>query len=380
MKKYFILAVGFVVAMMTSCVEPGQHQPTEGVKITLSQHELTMGVEETTRLSTTITPAGTNVQLKWASTDATVATVSVSGIVTAVAEGTAKIIVSAEGAIGDTCVVTVSDQAIYNEFNIADYGLFGAFEPIAGTDTTIELSIGMVDVQLASITLLAWDGNLLYSSGFSGAGFCIEAPVTFWVITDDHGDGTYNGFYIGAGGFYLHDLKAPRQGNGQAGSVNVNDYAEFLKGYIVAETADDVNWDLLETAFPGAQIIYVSYSDPENPYWGDSYGRYYGHVTECLFLEPETDGEEPSWFCNLEWHEFLDDNYYFGLAVNLDEEGYLASVVEPYDFKTIAREFSYNYSEEEAPRALKLMSPATIHKEVPAFVGHKSTDRFYFTK
>jgi hypothetical protein len=315
--------------------------------------------------------------LKWASSDASVATVSVSGIVTAVGEGTANIVVSAEGAIGDTCVVTVSDLAIYNQFNIEDYGLFGEFKPIAGTDTTITLRIGEVDVQLATITLLAWDGNLLYNQGWSGAGFCIEAPVTFWLITDDHGDGTYNGYYVGSGGFYIHDLKAPKQANGQAGSVNVDDYAAFLKSYIPAETADDVNWDLLETAFPGAQIVYVNYSDPENPRWSDSYGQYYGHVRECLFMEPENEGEEPSWFCNLTWHEFLADGYYFGLAVTLDEEGYLESVVEPYDFQSLDREFSYNYEEEAEAPAMKLMSPATLHKEVPAFVGRKSLDRLY---
>lgn len=376
MKKYFILAIGFVAAFMTGCVDPGQ-KPTESAKITLSEHDLLLGVDETARLSATITPANNSLQLKWASSDASVATVSVSGIVTAVGEGTANIIVSAEGAIGDTCVVTVSNVAIYNNFNIVDYGLFGEFTPIAGTDTTLDLSIGTVDVQLASITLLAWDGNLLYSSGWSGAGFCIQAPVTFYIITDDHGDGSYNGYYIGAGGFYIHDLVAPRQANGQAGNVNIDDYAAFLKSYIPATTSEEVSWDLLETAFTGTQILYVNYSDPENPRWSDSYGQFYGHVTECLFLEPEEEGGDVSWFCDLKWHEFIEDGYYFGLAVNLDAEGYLESVVEPYVFKTVARSFSYNYQEEAAPRANKLMSPATIHKELPAFVGHKATDRFF---
>lgn len=383
MKKYFVLAITFVAALVvTSCKKD---EPTkDDVKISFTQKAYELGVGDTQRLSTTITPAGTELQLKFASSDATVATVSVSGIVTAVAEGTANIIVTAEGAVGDTCVITVSDMAVYNSFSIAGWGLFGSeWEMIEGTDTVLTFDDGdSYDVQLGRILLLAWDGDLVYTSGigWGGAGLAIQVPVTFWVITDDHGDGTYNGYYIGHGGFEIYDLKGKlAHGAGQAGSVNVNDFAAFLNTYIPAEKSEDVDWDLLETAFPGAQIIYVDYRDAENPRWSDSYGQYYGHVTQCVFIDADKKaGTEASWACKLEWHDFTSDNRYFGLAVTLDEEGYLASVVEPYDFKTIERTFySENWEDSEAPRAKQLMSPAQIHKELPVFASKKALDHRY---
>lgn len=384
MKKYFVMAFAFVAAVaMTSC-KPGGNDPQQGAKISFAEKSIEIGVDETARLSTTITPAGTSLQLKFASTDASVATVSVSGIVTGVAEGQAKIIVSAEGAEGDTCDVTVSNMAVYNQFNIAGYGLFGKeWEMIPGTDTTLIFDDGdSYDVQLGRILLVAWDGDLVYAkgNGWSGIGFAIQVPVTFWIITDDHGDGTYNGYYIGHGGFEIYDLQGKlAHGAGQAGDVNVNDFGEFLKGYIAAETSEDVDWDLLETAFPGAQIIYANYSDPENPRWSDSYGQYYGHVNACVFYDAdEKAGTEASWACNLTWHDFTSDGRYFGLAVTLDEEGHLQSVVEPYDFKGIDRTFySENWETEEAPRDMKVMSPARINRELPVFAGKKALDRRY---
>ena len=72
------------------------------------------------------------------------------------------------------------------------------------------------------------------------------------------------------------------------------------------------------------------------------------------------------------------DGYYFGLAVTLDEEGYLQSVVEPYDWKVIDRTFySENWETEEAPRDMKVMSPARINRELPVFAGKKALDRRY---
>ena len=382
MKKYFVMAFVFVAAIaLTNC--KGDNDPTkDGVKISFTQKAYELGVGDTQRLSTTITPAGTELQLKFASSDATVATVSVSGIVTAVAEGTANIIVSAEGAEGDTCVITVSDMAIYNQFDIADWSLFGTeWTMIPGTDTTLTWSDGTAyDVQLGGITLIAWDGNLVYTrgTGWAGAGLAIQAPITFWIITDDHGDGTYNGYYIGHGGFEIYELNgAYKHGVGQSGSVNVNDYAAFLKTLIPAETAEDVEWDLLETAFPGAQLIYADYNDPANPRWSDSYGQYYGHIKQCFFYNAdEEEGTDASWACAMEWHDFTSDDRYFGLKVNLDVEGYLESVVEPYDFKTYERTFySENWESGETASKPKLISPATIQKELPVFATKKALDR-----
>ena len=124
MKKYFIIAFAFVAGLaMTSCNDK-KNTPTESAKISFVQKAYELSVGETQRLSVTITPSGTQLQVKYASSDASVASVSVSGIVTAEAEGEAMIIATAEGAEGDTCYIKVSDDAVYNSLEIAGYGLF----------------------------------------------------------------------------------------------------------------------------------------------------------------------------------------------------------------------------------------------------------------
>lgn len=392
MKKYFIIAFAFVAGLaMTSCNDK-KNTPTESAKISFVQKAYELSVGETQRLSVTITPSGTQLQVKYASSDASVASVSVSGIVTAEAEGEAMIIATAEGAEGDTCYIKVSDDAVYNSLEIAGYGLFGeGWQMIEGTDSTLTWPDGTkYDVQLGQITLIAWDGNLVYSkgSGWGGAGLAIQAPVTFWVITGAYTeeDQKYIGAYIGHGGFEIYDLQGkPAHGAGQSGAVNVQDYGDFLKSYIAATKSEEVDWAKMESAFTGAQVVYADYSDSENPTWSDSYGQFYGHINSCYFFDADEElGFDAGWFVNVSWHDFTSGRY-FGMDVNRDEEGYLESVVEPYDFVTVDRTLQsenwedwYNYLTQESSRKPHIISSATIHKELPAFAkGNKALDKMY---
>lgn len=372
MKKYFVMAFAFVAAIaMTSC-KGGNDPAKDGAKISFTQKAYELGVGDTQRLSTTITPAGTELQLKFASSDATVATVSVSGIVTAVAEGTANIIVSAEGAVGDTCVITVSDMAVYNQFDIADYGLFG-LDPIPNTDTILILGGGEYKVQLAMGDLIAWDGNVLYvdGSGFAGAGLVINAQVPFYLITE----GQYAGQYIGsANGFRLYPNAPIQFAHGEAGTCNVDAYGQFLESYIAGETSEDIEWDLLDTAFPGAHIYYFDYTDPDNPFQSQLYGRYYGQVDKLDF----DDEEDILWSADLTWYVFTDDDRYFGLKINKDEEGYIESVVKPYDMKTYSVHLAnYDESEEEEVEGYKFINMKKVHKELPSGFRTNVIDRRY---
>lgn len=395
MKKYLFMAIAAVTALaFSSCKDENNNPTTDDVTITFAKKTIELSVGEEVRLGYTVAPVGAEIQqLKFVSSDASVATVSASGVVSAIAEGEAQIIVSAEGAKGDTCYILVSDDAIYNQFNIADWGLFGKeWNMIPGTDTTLTWPDGTkYDVQLGEITLLAWDGNVAYSSeakAWAGAGLVIEVPVTFWVITKAYTEDTQGdvGAYIGHGGFDIYDLKGKMaHGAGQAGAVNVNDYGDFLKSLIAAETSDDVMWDLRNTAFTGAKLLYFDYTNPEEPSYSDSYGQYYGHITQCIYYDANKNkGTEAAWACKIAWHDFLSDDRYFGLKVTRDEEGYLASVIEPYDFKEVERTlYSENWEEvlaqlQDKSETPKLGDPQKIHHELPSFGKYiKSTDRLY---
>lgn len=384
MKKYFIVLAAAVVALVGCKKNPDD--PQSGLKLTLSKHAVEIGIDEELRLGVTASQEIKDLKLIWKSSNTDVATVSASGLVTGIAEGVAKITVSAEGAEGDECEVEVSDLAIYNDFNIVDWGLFGSsWEFIEGTDTTLSLTIGDVDVQLAYIYLLTWDGDLVYTSnvGWGGAGFFIQGRVAFYVITDDHGTGKYNGYYVGRGGVGIDDLEKPTWAYAQAGSYDIETYGEFLKQYIKAETSEDIDWELLEKAFPGAYIGYADMTDANDTYWSDSHGRYWGQVNKMLFIDADKDeetGEEipAQWSVDLTWYNNTEHKdgkaCYSGMLCTTDEDGYLAEVVEPYEVKTYDRHFAnYDESEEEGEEeTYKLgdMKHLFLGEELPAFVKH----------
>ncbi|MCG9969971.1 Ig-like domain-containing protein, partial [Pelotomaculum terephthalicicum JT] len=80
--------------------------------VSLNKSSTTITVGGTDQLTATMTPANaTNQNVTWASSDTAVATVSGSGLVTAVAPGSANITVTtADGGFTATCAVTVADE------------------------------------------------------------------------------------------------------------------------------------------------------------------------------------------------------------------------------------------------------------------------------
>ena len=86
--------------------------PVTGVSLDKSSHSLTMGSVESFKLTATVQPSNaSNQKLSWSSTNEAAATVDQNGNVTAVAAGTAVIIVSTEdGGKTATCTVTVNPK------------------------------------------------------------------------------------------------------------------------------------------------------------------------------------------------------------------------------------------------------------------------------
>ena len=157
MKKNVFFALFALAALVFVGCDPNTPTPTptpddpttEGVVITVTPETLLMAAGDEQKLTATVAPQGTQLQITWTSDNQEVATVNAAGIVTAVAPGTANIIASAEGATADTCVVTVSNDAVLDNFVLGGYGLFGYPELISGTDTVI----GQYTCQLANFVL-----------------------------------------------------------------------------------------------------------------------------------------------------------------------------------------------------------------------------------
>lgn len=96
-----------------SCVVTVTEVKKEVTGVTLNKSSLNLGVGGSEVLSATVLPAdATNKQVTWLSSTPSVATVSQSGVVTGVKEGTTQIsVITAEGSKTAICSVTVSGQA-----------------------------------------------------------------------------------------------------------------------------------------------------------------------------------------------------------------------------------------------------------------------------
>jgi uncharacterized protein YjdB len=100
--------------------------PIDVISVSLNKTTSSIATFLTDTLEATILPVdASNTNVTWASTDDLVATVDASGVVTAVAEGTAKISVTTDDqGKSDTCTVTVADVDVTGiTINAADFGL-----------------------------------------------------------------------------------------------------------------------------------------------------------------------------------------------------------------------------------------------------------------
>ena len=116
MKHFLFKLMLFVIPLgMVACSdsEDEPENPTvEVTSVTVSPESINMVIGDTQRLTLTISPENASVKSgTWSSSNEAVATVSQDGTVTAVAEGTAMITVTAGGK-SDTCNVTVTAERI----------------------------------------------------------------------------------------------------------------------------------------------------------------------------------------------------------------------------------------------------------------------------
>jgi len=93
--------------------------------VTLSSQSLTLNTGNTSTLTATVSPSNaTNKNVTWSTSNSSVATVSSSGVVTAVGKGTANITVTtADGGYTATCSVTVNQPVTGVSLNVQSLAL-----------------------------------------------------------------------------------------------------------------------------------------------------------------------------------------------------------------------------------------------------------------
>ena len=304
--------------------------------VKVAPETLLMSVGQTEKLSATVTPAPTTaVTFVWTSDDEEVATVK-NGIVTAVAPGTANIVVSVEGCTPDTCLVNVTNDAALDNYQLLSYGLFGSPEMIPGTETNIKTTSGAeFACQLGYISMYAWDNNVSFvnGTGFGGAGyfFIAELPV-FWIT-----EGQNQGKYVGnSDGFYIapnpQDTIAPYTAlSGEL--TDVQSYGDFWKALIDPATEEVTQEiaDLYLNSQVGTQIFHMDFEE-ESQSWN------LGNVAAAHMFENEND--EFQYEITIDWYDFVNENRLYGLLCNVNDSGVVESLVEPYDMRTIKKDYT----------------------------------------
>ena len=161
-------------------------------RVTLNASEITLSVGETATLTATVYPANaTEKTVTWTSSDRSVATVSKSGQITALAEGSATITASAGGKTA-ACEVTVSQIAGYVIVSFEDYGIRKSDE-LNDIEAKFRSPLGMIikatrvpfkkNDTIASVTLrlLEEEGFTASYQGSENRGFYLESIGNFYV-------------------------------------------------------------------------------------------------------------------------------------------------------------------------------------------------------
>ena len=372
---FALAALVFVGCDPTPTPTPTPDDPTtEGAVITVTPEALLMGVGEEQKLTTTVAPQGTQLQITWTSDNQEVATVNAAGIVTAVAAGKANIIASAEGATADTCVVTVSNDAALDNFVLSGYGCFGDFSSeivIPGTDTVLTISVGEVKCKLGWNELYAWDENIVFvdGSGFSGAGFMMVASIPTYFIVE----GDYAGYYIDFGYFGVTE-GAQTAYVGEAGKIlDVNKYGDAMKTFINPNATEEELKAAAESyvaSMQGTQIFMIDWDN-------QSQSDYLGNVKYALAGYDE----EGSLLYDLkmEWFDFVNEGRLLGLAYEevVTEAGDTTEVlVEPYDMRFINKEYSNMPVEEEVAAMVNTPSNTWMPKKPCRFNAENVFPKF----
>jgi len=154
-----LFALELTISVLTSCgknspIEPDDPGAIPVTGISLNQTNLTLNKGQTYTLTATVSPDNaTNKNVTWSSSDVSKVSINNSGVITAVATGTATITATAEGKTA-TCKVTVSEstteipiQSItldyvstyYNKSNATSINLFSGY--IGGTDGGFNVTV-----------------------------------------------------------------------------------------------------------------------------------------------------------------------------------------------------------------------------------------------
>ena len=378
MKKSLFFALIACVALVFVGCEP-KVQPVD-YTVKVSEATVTLEKGASTKLTAVAVPTpAVAYPLVWTTSDTAVATVNASGIVETVGLGTATITVTLNVPEGDetvgsvtpaTCVVNVTNDAVLNTFELGGYALFDLGNPIAGTDTVLEISVGAVTCQLAPALYYVWDkGITLVGNKLAGAGFLLPVENYTYVITDSP-NGAYNGYYISGFDIVVDTLASAEEALAYSSQYGVyaapygqlldetmyGDAWDAIFNFSEEPTEDEINaaYDLYYASQTGTPFFHLDLNTGSQSY-------YYGNVS-YLYLTEDRETADLYYALKLEWYDHVNIGRWFGLLAEteFDEEGneVATGIVKPYDMRKINKEYYVlPPAEEEEPTEVKAIQP-----------------------
>ena len=159
MIKRFLLLLLIAFPVIFSCTkkEPEVDPVISVVSVSVSQNSAALTIGEALQLTASVSPSSaTNKNITWASSNQAIASVSASGLVTALGEGTTTITATADGKQG-TCTVTVSKGVV----NVSEIKLDRSERTLyEGDEETLAATVSPDDATDKTITWSSSDNSI----------------------------------------------------------------------------------------------------------------------------------------------------------------------------------------------------------------------------
>lgn len=253
------------------------------------------------------------------------------------------------------------DSRYYDQFNIADYGIFGDQpELISGTQTTVEVGgAGEVTVQLAYFDFYAWDGNLNFnetSGEFTGKGLLISGKVPVYVIME----GQYSGYIVNPTAYRVENSSSVSEAVMAVGVIDSTTYGDWIN-YQMFE-ADEPDQDKIWKKTNGTLL---SESDIPNQIMEYQAGMYRGAIKRMVINLGE-EGEITSWGADVNWSNMTGDQRCYGFHFDPETE----TMTKPYNYRSVNRKFHEDVlnAPQQAPavNATRVITVNNLRKAHPA--------------
>ena len=305
----------------------------------------------------------------------------------AVGAGTANVIASAEGAVSDTCVITVTNDALFDQFALGGYGIFGKGEVLVA-DTLVPLANGgTVRCEIANGTLIAWDENIVFvnGTGFTGNGFGIWQDVPmFWII-----EGEDTGYYLGSPNGFMVAVPELEEGveldilpyfMAPGELVDVQKYGDGWLAMLMATNEAEYRaaLNVYLTAHTGTQLLEVE----EGSFYYTAAGNVAYAQLDDVYNE-STNTYDFLYDLVVDWYDIVNNDRFYGLAIttDVDENGEVVftGFVEPYDVRVVRKEYTNKPIGDVESAQAPMWQPMkkNLYLNQTPTIGVKKTDIMY---